>query len=189
MAARVEIVTSGELIHSPYPERRKLNIKVTSNLRRPIKLLEEIAEELSYMVPTLPSLKTYAFSFCSHCDKERGVLCLRHRTVSEVPIDIESNLEYVYYFEVYTRDCRRIIKMHFGVGVGWVVDGAIAYDYCNGPTPISGAFKVVRPSGKVFTYKLRPGKVSSAWYIVNKIVNFLWRVVKASYISVEVAKE
>ena len=186
MVTRVEIVTSGDLIHSPYPERRRFNIKVASNLKRPLSWVETIAEELDGMTPPLPPLREYALSFCKYC-RERGELCLRHRSIEEVPIGNESNLDYYYSFERYSgHNGSFIIKVHFELGTGWVVDGAIVY----APGELkSGAFRVVRPSGKAFTYRLKPGKPSSAWYIIDKIASFLWRVVKASYISIEMAKE
>ena len=184
----VEIITSGELIHSPLPERRKFNVKMSSKVKHPLKLLEEIAEVLSsvlnYAVSPLPPFKEYAFSFCKYCNRERGELCLRHRTVIEAPIGNESNWEYKYAFDMYSIPHADIVKFHFELGSGWVIDGAVVYHY--NERPANGAIRVIRPNGKAFTYRLKPGKPSSAAYIIRKIMNFLWGVVRASYTNVEV---
>ena len=178
--AQVEIITEGSLIHSPLPERRNFMVKIRSGSKHPLKLLEEIAETLSYAVPPLPPFREYV-AFCKYCSKERDELCLRHRTVIEAPIGNESNWEYYYAFDVYTTPHADIVKFHFELGSGWVIDGAITY-YYDDREP-HGAIRVVRPSGKVFTYRLKPGP-SSAAYIIRKIADFLNRIVSASYTNI-----
>ena len=187
MPWEITIITNGTKIHSPYPERRRFNIIIKSGSKHPLGLIEDIyrdLRDLHYVVGRLPNYDDYVFSFCKYCDREHHRYCLRHRSVIEAPIGNESNWDYVYQFEIFPYRHFNIIKMHFEVGAkDWIIDGAVVY-YYDERKP-HGAFRIIRPSGKIYTYRLKP-KPSSAWYIIDKITSFLQRIVESSYTYVQV---
>ena len=183
---QVEITTSGFLMGSPIPQRRKFYVDVyihpieffaisteTTPREAAIMALSDLKALLELAVPKdLLPYETYVMSFCKYCNRERGELCLRHRSVMEVPIGNDSNNEYRYLFDLYyTVGANIIIGLNFEVG-RWQLNGAVIVNKVEGRA-IGGALRVVRPSGRVFTYKLKPGKPSSVAYIILRTINFI----------------
>lgn len=173
----VVIQTSGSLVNSPYPHRRKFYVDITasggffkiSRYRQPVDaavmVLNDLKELLELAIPrNMPPFNEYV-SYCKYCHD--GKYCLRHQSIIDIPIGNESNWGYSYEFELYRTINGNIVKMNFKIGQGWQVNGAVVI---NGKA--SGAIRIIRPSGKAFTYRLHDGP-SSAAYLVQQIVGFI----------------
>lgn len=187
----IKIQTSGSLTGSPYPHRRKFFIDISADggyfvvskearpLDAAVSVLNDLKELLELAIPKgMPSFNEYVASFCKFCRvSSDGVnYCFRHQTVLDMPIGNVSNLDYAYNFEIFhVEKGYHIVKLHFEIGLGWQVDGAIIVDKCY-EKPISGAIRVKRPSGKMFTYKLHNGP-SSAAYILQQVVDFINNII------------
>ena len=186
----VKIATSGINTGSPYENRRKFYIEIEaagnyftvlpymSVYAMAYDILTEFKELLQAAIPgKLPHFLEYVSSFCKYCvyDRERDIirLCLRHQSIINMPIGNTSNNYYSYIFHIVKRPEKpTIVKLHYLIGTGWQIDGAITVDKWDNNV-IRGAIRAIRPSGVVFTYRLRPGKPSSAAYIISQTINFI----------------
>ena len=186
----VEIKTSGSLTGSPYPERRKFYVDISLSREfflippsaHPLTAAEMALKELKSLlelaiVKNLPPFSEYVSSFCKYChiNGDNVEYCLRHQTVLDVPIGNESNWDYVYNFELYhTSKGNYIVKLNFEIGQGWKLNGALIVDKWN--EKAAGAIRVIRPSGKIFTYRLHH-EPSSAAYILHQTAEFLGNII------------
>lgn len=181
----VSIKTTGSLVNSPHPERRKFYIDISaggsyftiSPYRRPmeaaVSVLNELKELLELAIPhDLPPFNEY-IKFCKYCHvgSDDVKYCLRHQSIVDAPIGNVSNLDYNYNFEIFKTINGEIVKLNFEIGKGWQVNGAVVVDKCY-EKPISGSIRVKRPSGIVFTYKLHDGP-STAAYLIQQIIDFI----------------
>lgn len=94
----INIRTWGEKIHSPFAERRILNLRYNLPLKRLLQLQPLFAYNAFILQPRrYLSFDEYISSFCRSCRREEGLLvrCLRHESVLQIPFQL-SNHEYRY---------------------------------------------------------------------------------------------